>query len=86
MNKISIFCILISLSFGNFATTGKDYDFDKDAYPFENEIKEELFYSLLLERKEKSTTIKIAKIIRGKISISFFMIFEFYLSLPTYSQ
>ena len=49
MNKISIFCILISLSFGNFATTGKDYDFDKDAYPFESEIKEELFYSLLFE-------------------------------------
>jgi cytochrome c-type biogenesis protein CcmH len=49
MNRISIFCILISLSFGNFASTDKDYDFKKDAYPFESEIKEELFYSLLFE-------------------------------------
>ena len=32
----------------------------------------------ILERKEKSTPIKITKITRGKISISFFMIFEFY--------
>ena len=49
MNKFLTFSFLFLLTFGVFASTDRVFEFEKEAYPFDDNIKEDLFYSLLNE-------------------------------------
>ena len=49
MNKILIISFICSISFGFLSGAEQKFTFDKEAYSFDNNIQEELFYSLLVE-------------------------------------